>query len=130
MPTRDNPHKRPRTIDGMIHTDANIAHQMEVLQPVCQPNRNLDLKDSIKECEVLATKILITGVILKFTAREQCMFTKNLNEVNKVRSQCNVLLLPTNILRKKKKCKKLLPVGNIMYEGTDLTWDETLCQYR
>ena len=25
-PTRDNQNKRPRTINGMIHTDANIAH--------------------------------------------------------------------------------------------------------
>ena len=37
VPTRDNQYMRPRTINGMIHTNANVAHQIEVLEVVCQP---------------------------------------------------------------------------------------------
>ena len=57
MHTRDNPHKCPSTIDDMIHTDANIAHQMEMFPPVYQANHNPDIKDSILQCEALAIEV-------------------------------------------------------------------------
>ena len=49
-PTTDNPNKHPRTIESMIHTDANIAHEMEAFQPVCQFDGN-PFKVSIRLCE-------------------------------------------------------------------------------
>ena len=73
---------------------------------------------------------MTTGVVPNLNARDNPMFTENLDDINEVKSQCNVLLIPTNLLRKTKKCKKLLPVGNSRYKGTDLGWDETLCRHR
>ena len=46
-----------------------------------------------------------------------------------VRHQHNVPEIPIDVLRKK-KCKKLLPVGQISYYGRGLTWDEKITKHR
>ena len=94
-----------------------------MFQPVCQVDGNI-LKVSIKKCEALAIQVLKTGVILKLSPRELSTFTLNLNRVNIVRRQRNVQKIPKDVLFEKKfkrNVKTLLPVGEINYDGTDLS---------
>ena len=112
-PTRDNTNKHPRISNNMIHTDAIIARQMEIFQPLCPPNIKHG-HDRRKECELLAIQVLKTGVIPSLTNRESFMLIKFLDEVNKVRRQRNFQEIPQDVFDKK---SEKIRTGNVL-----LTW--------
>ena len=76
-PTRDNPNKRPRISNNMIHTDAIIARQMEIFQPVCPPEIKPGTKqDRRRECELIAIEVMKTGMIPQYNSRDMSMLKK------------------------------------------------------
>ena len=130
----------------MIHTDVKVVNQIEVsvdnteyASPQNKPNiehnttgedKNCAAKWEVVfrgnsnnryvQCELLAIKILTTGEIPKLATKKQVMFSKHIRMVNNVRQKYNVPLI-LNILLRKKKSTKLLPVcSSIPYKDNNL----------
>ena len=151
--TRDNRHKHLRTSEEMINTKANVAHVIEVAldntryeSPQNQANIEVttivdDNNGTIKWepiytgksdnghviNELIAIKILTTGIIPKLTSRDQAMFTRSMKCINNTRQEENVPLIHECLVTKN-KLNKIIPVCTILQPGidTDSNWEDEL----